>query len=297
MAPFKSVITSLRLRTLPLSLAGVILGILLAVANYEVEMIVVVFVLLTTVCLQILSNLSNELGDNLNGTDTAERQGPQYALDSGNMSVGDMKLLIVIFGLLCVVFGILMILFSFGTLFCKEAVCLMILGAAAIVGAIKYTLGKNPYGYRGLGDISVFIFFGLTSVVGSYFVVAHTLPLSITLPASTMGLFSVGVLNVNNIRDMKTDVINRVTVAIKLGLYRARVYQTILIVLGWGAMIVYSSLLPFALYRYLYVVTLPLYIVHLKGVWTKEDRALDSMLPLLVISSFLFSIFAGVSCL
>ena len=293
----------MRLRTLPLSCAGIILGILLATADFHVHLWTAVLIVTTTVCLQILSNLSNELGDVLHGTDTAERQGPQYGLNSGELSVRDMKILIGIFVGLCMVSGVAMILCSFGTLIDLAhplaemdwtPTLLLLLGAGAIMAAMKYTLGRNPYGYRGLGDIFVFVFFGLVSVMGSYLVASHTLFLKLLLPGAAIGFFSVGVLNVNNIRDMKTDAVNRVTVAIRLGEKRAKIYQTILIVLGWACMLVYCSLRFFSLWHYLFVLTLPLYALHIIGVWKRHDRELDAMLPLLVMSTFLFSILAGV---
>ena len=164
----KACIKSMRLRTLPLSLAGVILGVTLAADNTVVSPWTAGLILLTTVSLQILSNLSNELGDTLKGTDSADRQGPRYALGSGDMSVEDIRILIGLFIAFCIVFGLAMIRVSFGSIFKTESICLEVLGAAAIAGAMKYTLGKNPYGYRGLGDVFVFIFFGLVSSM--YFV-------------------------------------------------------------------------------------------------------------------------------
>lgn len=289
----KSIIASLRLRTLPLSVAGVTLGIMLAQAEYLVDWKTSLFIVLTTIALQILSNLSNELGDVLKGTDTPERQGPAYGL-SGGLSIGGMRLLIGIFIGLCISFGLLMIYYSFGTLFSLESVCLMLLGASAILGAMKYTLGRNPYGYRGLGDIYVFIFFGIVAVLGAYFVSAHEIPTYILLlPAASIGCFSVAVLNVNNIRDMSTDAENRVTVALKLGLKGARIYQTILIFAGWAFMIAFCSLRFFDLWHYLFVLTLPLFIIHLTGVWRNQDKALDPMLPLLVAATFIFALLTG----
>ncbi len=262
----KASIKSMRLRTLPLSLSGVILGVTLAADKADVSPWTAALIFLTTVCLQILSNLSNELGDTLNGTDSA----------------------------LCIVSGLAMISVSFRSIFKTESICLEVLGAAAIVGAMKYTLGKNPYGYRGLGDMSVFIFFGLVSVLGGYYVAARELPpLIMLLPASAIGCFSVGVLNVNNIRDMKTDAVNRVTVAIKLGMKGARIYQTILVTLGWALILVFCAVYDFAPGHYIFIITLPLYIKHLQGVWTRSERALDPMLPMLVISTFFLSILAG----
>lgn len=290
----KASIKSMRLRTLPLSLAGVILGVTLAADKTDVSPWTAALIFLTTVCLQILSNLSNELGDTLSGTDSADRQGPKYALGSGDMTIGDIKKLILMFIGLCVISGLAMIQVSFGSLFKTESICLEVLGAAAIAGAMKYTLGKDPYGYRGLGDMSVFIFFGLVSVLGGYYVAARELPpLIMLLPASAIGCFSVGVLNVNNIRDMKTDAVNRVTVAIKLGMKGARIYQTILVTLGWALILVFCAVYDFAPGHYIFIITLPLYIKHLQGVWTRSERALDPMLPMLVISTFVLSILAG----
>lgn len=293
MSKLRSAVKSMRLRTLPLSLAGVCLGILLATADYKVSVWTSLLIMLTTVFLQILSNLSNELGDVLHGTDTDSRKGPQYGLNSGEMTIGQMKALIGGTIVLCIAFGLLMIKSSFGKIFSLDGICMMMLGAAAISGAMKYTLGRNPYGYRGLGDIFVFIFFGIVAVVGAYFVAAHAMPWWILLPAASIGCFSVGVLNVNNIRDMETDAFTRTTVAIRLGDRKARIYQTALVVLGWIFMLAFCSVRFFDLWHYLFVLTLPLYIIHLRGVWKLDGKALDRMLPLLVISTFLFAILTG----
>lgn len=284
----------MRLRTLPLSTGGVLLGILLATADYKVDVRVAVLIVLTTVFLQILSNLSNELGDVLHGTDTQDRKGPQYGLNSGVLSIGEMKFLIGLAVVLCIVSGTAMTLLSFGTLWDMTSILVLLLGAAAIMGAMKYTLGRRPYGYRGLGDFYVFLFFGLVAVLGSYFVAAHTLFLRLLLPGAAVGCFSVGVLNVNNIRDMETDAPNRVTVAIRLGERNAKIYQAVLVVLGWVFMLVYCRLRMFSWWHYLFVATLPLYVLHLAGVFRRSGRELDPMLPLLVISTFLFCLLAGV---
>ena len=292
----KASLESMRLRTLPLSMAGVLLGILLAVADWKVDLWTAVLIVITTVCLQILSNLSNELGDVLRGTDTAERQGPQYGLNSGEMTVRDMKVLIGIFVGLCIVFGTAMTWRAFGTLWGMTPILVLMLGAAAIMGAMKYTLGHNPYGYRAKGDIYVFLFFGLVAVMGAYFVCTKGVGLhwKLLLPAAGVGCFSVGVLNVNNIRDMKTDAANRVTVAIKLGAHKARIYQTVLVCLGWVCMAAYCLLCWPSWWHWLWVLTLPLYVLHLYGVWTREDRALDPMLPLLVLSTFALCLMMGI---
>ena len=323
----------MRLRTLPLSLSGVVLGICIAfssvLATDEQQALAlllgdapsaveaaypvatVVFLLLTTVLLQILSNLSNELGDTLSGTDREDRQGMHYSLQDGGLTIPEMKRLIASVAAACCLSGLAMVYCSFGEIFAWTPILLLLLGAAAIWAAMHYTLGKNPYGYRGLGDLFVFIFFGLESVAGGYFVCAHTLPAMILLPASAIGFFSVGVLNVNNIRDMRSDAATRVTVAIKLGEHRARIYQTVLIVAGWACIIIFTAPREASLFglglssngasspwsRWLFLLTLPLYILHLKGVWTRTDRALDPMLPLLVLGTFALSLLAGLGLL
>lgn len=292
---FKACIKSMRLRTLPLSLAGIVLGVFLAAADYHVSALTVVFLVLTTVSLQVLSNLSNELGDTLHGTDSADsRQGVHYSLMDGELTVKQMKWLIAgAVGASCL-FGLAMIWSSFGTLLGLIPITFILTGAVAIRAAMHYTLGKNPYGYRGLGDLFVFVFFGIATVCGGYYLCAHEIASwFIALPACAIGCFSVGVLNVNNIRDMKTDAATRVTVAMKLGQRKARVYQTFLIVLGWVFMTAYCLLRIFSIWHYLYVLTLPLFVLHLRGVWTRQDRELDPMLPLLVMSSFAFALLAG----
>ena len=291
----KAIISSLRLRTLPLSLAGIVLGIFLAVADYHVRPLSIVFLVLTASLLQILANLSNELGDVLKGTDTQERLGPKYGLNGGGLTVQQMKTLVGVFAALSAVSGIAMIHFSaLNGLFSLEGLCFLMLLVAAIGAAMKYTLGRNPYGYRAMGDIYVFLFFGIATVMGGFFLCAgEVADLKILLPAAAIGLFSVGVLNVNNIRDAKTDSATRVTVAILLGPRLSRIYQTVLILGGWACTLVYCQLRMTDIWNYLFVLTAPLFILHLYMVWTRKDKALDPALPLLVMSSFLFALLMG----
>ncbi|MBP5626127.1 MAG: 1,4-dihydroxy-2-naphthoate octaprenyltransferase [Bacteroidales bacterium] len=294
----KAAVRSMRLRTLPLSLAGIVLGVLLAAAGHDVSWLTVFLLALTTVNLQILSNLSNELGDTLSGTDRADRQGIHYSLQDGEMTIPQMKRLILFFELWTPVCGLMMVKSAFGELFGLLPVAFLALGGAAVWAAKHYTLGKNPYGYRGLGDIFVFLFFGLATVCGGYFLACLEWSWTLLLPAAAIGCFSVAVLNVNNIRDMKSDAATRVTVALRMGEHRARIYQTALIVAGWVLMTVFVLLTPpVGVWRFLFVLTLPGYVKHLKGVWTLKDRALDPMLPLLVISTFVFALLGGLGTL
>ena len=291
----KACLRSMRLRTLPLSLAGIVLGVLLAAKICDYDVLTVVLLALTTVCLQILSNLSNELGDTLSGTDRSDRQGIHYSIQDGEMTVPEMKRLIGCFAVLSCLVGFAMVWRAFGTVLAPLPAAFLALGAAAVWAAMHYTLGKHPYGYRGLGDIFVFIFFGLATVCGGYFLTCLVWDWRILLPAASIGCFSVAVLNVNNIRDMKSDAATRTTVALKLGLRRARVYQTALIAAGWILMTVYAATEPLHWLHFAYVLALPGFVKHLHGVWTREDRALDPMLPLLVVSTFTFALFAGIT--
>jgi 1,4-dihydroxy-2-naphthoate octaprenyltransferase len=289
----KAVIRSMRLRTLPLSTAGIVLGIMLACAGHRVAWYVIVLTILTTISLQILSNMSNELGDWLSGVDGNGREGPKYGIEGGGLTEDEMRSCIRIMVLVCCILGLGMIRASFGTILCVESECLVALGAAAIWAAMHYTLGKHPYGYIGLGDIFVFIFFGLVPVAGGYYVCSHQLDLSTLLPGTAIGLFSMGVLNVNNMRDMKSDAGTRVTVPLKLGEKRAKIYHTVLICGGWCLMLLHTILFTKGWQPYLYILTIPLYIKHLNGVWKRSGRELDPMLPLLVISTFIFALLAG----
>jgi len=289
----KAVIRSMRLRTLPLSTAGIVLGIMLACAEHSVPWYVILLTILTTVSLQILSNMSNELGDWLSGVDGNGREGPKYGIEGGGLTEDEMRSCIRITMLVCMILGLGMIRASFGTILRIESECLVVLGAAAIWAAMHYTLGKKPYGYRGLGDVFVFIFFGLVPVAGGFFVCSHQVDLSTLLPGAAIGLFSVGVLNVNNMRDMKSDAGTRITVPLKLGERRAKIYHTILICGGWCLMLLYTILFTKGWQPYLYMLTLPLYIKHLIGIWKRSGRELDPMLPMLVISTLIFALLAG----
>ena len=256
-------IKAMRLRTLPLSVAGVSMGIMLAVADYSVRPQVILFTVLTTVLLQILSNLSNELGDYLHGTDRlSDRLGPAYSLVSGGLSVSDLRIMIAACVLLCCASGLAMIWFSFGTFMALEPVLLIMLGVVAVLGA--------------------------------YFVAAHEIRSWILLlPASAIGLFSAGVLNINNIRDMKSDQRTRRTLPLIIGEKWAKVYHIALLLAGWAAMLAYSSLRMFDWWHYLFVLTLPLFVINAVGVWKRSGKSLDGMLPQLSVAALLFALSAG----
>ena len=290
-------IQSLRPRTLPLSVSGIILGSFLAYPSGNFSWPVFGLALLTTLSLQIVSNLANDLGDMKHGTDNENRLGPTRALQAGALSVKDYKRTVAGFCLLAVFFGISLIYKAFGCLFCANSYILLCGGTLAILAALGYTLGTQPYGYRGLGDVFVFLFFGLLSTCGSYFLmrpVLSEIPL-ILLPASGAGFFITGVLNVNNIRDRENDAAcGKHTIAVKLGLQKAKIYHFGLIIGGWLLMTIYSSITFDSLWNFLYILSLPLFVRHLYCIAQGEGRALDPQLKFLSISTLAFCILAAI---
>ena len=276
----------MRLRTLPLSLAGVVCGGLLATGGlgHDGNWWAFAFVLLTACSLQVLSNLSNEMGDHLSGVDSEGREGPNYGMTDGGLTVKQMWRAINATVVACCVSGLLMVWLS------GSPWWLLLVGAAAIWAATHYTLGKKPYGYIGLGDLFVFIFFGLVSVLGSYFVIAHTIAFKywLILPAVGMGLLSVAVLNVNNIRDMSTDEGIRRTIPLRIGERAAKWYQTALVVLGVACFCCSKDSIVICV-----LPTAPFFLWHIIGVWRRKGRNLDKMLPLLVINTFVLAFLYG----
>ena len=198
-------IKAFRLRTLPLSLSATVLGSFLGFAGDSFKWGVFIFGSLTTLFLQILSNLANDYGDAVKGTDNEGRLGPLRVTQSGLVSRQQMRWMIGIFAFLSLVSGSLLIWIGLRGGDMLGYAIFFLLGFAAIFAAIKYTIGKKPYGYVGLGDLMVFVFFGIVGVAGTYFLHTNTFHVSILLPASSVGLLSMGVLNLNNMRDHEND--------------------------------------------------------------------------------------------
>ena len=293
MSKIRAYIRSFRLRTLPLSVAGIVLGTMLAAAAGEFHAGRFALAVVTVLLLQILSNVANELGDTLRGTDSDERQGMVYSLQSGEITIAAMKRLIIWLVALSALSGVALIATSFEALFSREGLTMLGLGALAIVAALGYTLGRRPYGYMGLGDLFVFLFFGLLSTIGGYFLMCWQVDWSVALPAAACGLWSVGVLNINNIRDIESDRKNRTTVPILLGERGAKIYQCVLELLPFVLLSIYCALHCGEWVDYLFWLLLPLYIVHLQGVWQSQGRQLDARLPQLSILTILACVAFG----
>lgn len=294
MSKAKYYIASFRLRTLPLSLSGIFLGTLLACANGYFRFPAFILAVTTTLCLQILSNLANELGDLQKGTDNAERLGPIRSIQSGALTLKEFKHSIIVFILLSVISGSALIYTAFTSLFSGDGLVMLLCGAAAIIAAIKYTVGKGAYGYHGLGDLFVFLFFGLLSVAGSWFLMAHRINPFIFLPAAAIGFLSAGVLNLNNMRDIENDKrCGKRTIPVLIGISRAKTYHFTLITAAFLCMLLYTLLFARTSYSYMFILTLPLFIIHLKKVNQSLGKLLDSQLKVLSLSTLLFSLLAG----
>ncbi|MCX8959192.1 1,4-dihydroxy-2-naphthoate polyprenyltransferase [Erwinia psidii] len=235
-SPFRAWLESLRLRTLPLACASVITGSALAWWSGHFTLSVAILVLLTTALLQILSNLANDYGDALKGSDTPTRIGPLRGMQKGAISQKQMRFALVITAALTVVSGVSLVARSCQSL--NDILGFLAMGALAILAAITYTVGKKPYGYLGLGDASVLIFFGWLGVLGSYYLQTHSFQTALLWPASGCGLLAVAVLNANNMRDIENDRQNgKFTLAVRLGATRARYYHLLLLA---GAMLCFA---------------------------------------------------------
>ena len=280
-------ITSLRLRTLPLSVAGIILGSGLAyqdLSTLNFKLSTFILAVCTALCLQILSNLSNELGDAQKGTDVDQHGREAYGLQAGTITQKQMKGMILLFIGLAIVSGLALLWAAFGSLLCTQSLAFIGLGALAIIGAMTYTLGKHSYGYIGLGDLGVFLFFGLLSTIGSYYLQTQTVTWEVVWCGIAIGLPCVGVLNLNNIRDMQNDILHgKRTFASVLGPIGARIYHYLLLLF---------CLMIFVIEGHYWVgCIVPIWAWHIRMLGTHNEM-LDKQMPLLMFSTLIVSILA-----
>ena len=287
-------IQAARLRTLPLSVSGIILGSFYAMSQSLFNWKIVIFALTTTLGLQILSNFANDYGDGIKGTDNEDRVGPKRAIQSGVISPAEMRKAIIITSILTLISAILLIYNSFKDNNLGYSLFFLALGILAIASAIRYTVGNTAYGYRGYGDLFVFIFFGMVSTMGIYFMFAKTLENGylLLLPATAIGFLSVGVLNLNNMRDELSDKkVGKNTIVVKIGGAKAKLYHYFLVVSAMVLVLLFAVLNDFHFDQYLFVLVYILLIKHLIVVYKNEDpRALDPELKKLAISTFLLSL-------
>jgi 1,4-dihydroxy-2-naphthoate octaprenyltransferase len=298
-------IEAARLRTLPLSVSGIIVGSMYAlrptdnidtptdVFNWEIF----AFALLTTLGLQVLSNFANDYGDGIKGTDNEDRVGPKRAIQSGVITPQAMKRALVITAALTLLSAIFLIYVAFGESNLVYSLFYLVLGIVAIVSAIRYTVGNSAYGYRGYGDLFVFIFFGLVSTLGVNFLYSKQLDFVLVLPATAIGLLSVGVLNLNNMRDEASDKkAGKNTVVVKVGGEKAKKYHYFVIITAMVLVVVFAILSGFHFDQYLFLLAYIPLTKHLITVSKNTDaKLLDPELKKVALSTFLLSILLSVS--
>lgn len=284
-----------RLRTLPLAVANAFMGSFIALADGGFRWQVFILTIITITFLQILSNLANDYGDAISGKDTVERVGPQRVTASGLVRKEAIRNMIVLFVGLTVVSGSTLIIIGLNNLSWKQLLLFFGLGLAAIVAAIKYTMGKNPYGYKGLGDIFVFVFFGLVGVMGTYYLHTHWLEVSLFYPAAAIGLLSTGVLNINNLRDIETDAkTGKNTLAVKNGPDFAKTYHVVLIAAAMLFAVVYTITQYYSPWQWLFLLSVPLLIKNIVKIYTYHTaEQLNNELKNLALATFIFALTFG----
>jgi 1,4-dihydroxy-2-naphthoate octaprenyltransferase len=287
-------IQAARLRTLPLSVSGIIVGSFYAMSQSLFNWKIVLFALSTTLGLQVLSNFANDYGDGIKGTDNDDRVGPKRAIQSGAISPSAMKNAITLTAVLTMISAMALIYFSFKDTNYVYSLFYLTLGALAVASAIRYTVGNTAYGYRGYGDIFVFVFFGLVSTIGIYFMFSKSIEdgYLLFLPACAIGLLSVGVLNLNNMRDEFSDrKVGKNTIVVKIGGAKAKIYHYFLVITAMILVLVFAVLNDFHFDQYIFVVSYFPLISHLLTVYKNQDpRSLDPELKKLAISTFLLSV-------
>jgi len=293
-------IEAARLRTLPLSVSGIIVGSMYALRpTDDIETPTDVFswrifalAMLTTLGLQILSNFANDYGDGMKGTDNKDRIGPKRAIQSGAITPQAMKKAIILTSVLTLISAMLLIYYAFRDTNIGYSLFYLILGILAIASAIRYTVGNTAYGYRGFGDLFVFVFFGLVSTIGVNFLYSKEAEWLLILPATTIGFLSVGVLNLNNMRDEASDKkSNKNTIVVQIGGAKAKKYHYFLIVSAMVLVLLFAILSEYRWDQYLFVLAYIPLTKHLITVYkNQEPRALDPELKKLALSTFALSI-------
>lgn len=288
-------ISAFRLRTLPLALSSVALGCFIAYYDGSLNWTVAILAALTTLFLQILSNLANDYGDSKNGADSEKRVGPKRAVQSGIIAPKQMKKVVILFILLSLISGIWLIYEGTRGISFIKVLLFLVLGLGAIVAAVKYTIGENPYGYSGFGDLFVFVFFGLTGVIGTYYLNTHAFKWDVLLPASAMGFLSAGVLNLNNMRDRVNDRDSgKHTLVVIMGIEKARWYHLALLAGSIISGLAYMLLHYHSPMQMLFLLTIPMLWINVAVVFKNTiPEELDPYLRKLALASLLFTLFFG----
>lgn len=290
-------IAAFRPRTLPLALSCIGMGTFLAASVGAFQWDIFLLCASTTVLLQILSNLANDYGDTVNGADHEGRVGPVRAVQSGDITKESMKKALIVFVVLCLISGVWLLKVSLGGNL--EAILFFFgLGILSILAAIAYTVGRKPYGYVGMGDFSVLVFFGIVGVLGSLYLFTKSISWDHLLPAMSCGFFSMGVLNINNIRDIESDKkAGKFSLPVRIGRDNAITYHWLLIIGGLTCAIVFTVINYTNLSQLLFLITIPFFIINGISVAKKPSKELDPYLKQMALSTLLFVILFGVGAL
>ncbi len=292
----KNYIKAARLRTLPLSVSGIIVGSALGISQENLLQSPIFWLaILTTIGFQVISNFANDYGDGVKGTD-AKRTGEQRMVASGTISPKQMKMAVIITSVITFLIALGLIYAAFGMSYLKYALVFLLLGVIAIIAAIKYTVGSSAYGYSGYGDLFVFLFFGLLSVVGSYFLFTKQIEWTVFLPAFSVGMLSTAVLNLNNMRDCAEDEkAGKRTLVVKIGSEFAKYYHYYLIFGSLLFTLLYTTIHFSNPFQFLFLIAyIPLFR-HIYFVTKNEDESLlDGQLKVVALSTFLFGILFGI---
>ncbi|WP_320053560.1 1,4-dihydroxy-2-naphthoate octaprenyltransferase [uncultured Acetobacteroides sp.] len=290
MSSRKSWVKAARLRTLPLALSSIILGGALAAFEFHARWDILALSLVTALFLQILSNFANDYGDSEKGTDNQHRVGPKRTIQSGEITPAQMRRAMVVMALLALASGLTLVFVGTMGIAIWGIALFIVLGLCCIAAAVKYTVGEKAYGYRGLGDLFVFIFFGLTGVVGTYFLSTQQVFLGAWLLGSSVGLFSVGVLNLNNMRDIANDRNSgKLTLPVRMGFKKAKIYHICLIGGGLLFALVHTIAYYQCCWMLLPYLSIVLFIRDLKEIiLVKDPVLLDPYLKKLSLSTLAF---------
>ena len=292
--PFEKIIVwiqAARLHTLPLSVSGIVVGNALCVQNTDFSWLLFILMLFTAIAFQVVSNLANDYGDGVKGIDNSNRLGPKRMLQAGLLNRQALKKGIICVAIVALILSTILIKIAFGSESWFYFLIFFILAVLSIWSAISYTVGERPYGYRGLGDLFVFIFFGLVSVLGSYFLQLKVFSSTAILMALVIGFLSVSVLNLNNMRDLENDTEGgKRTLAVILGALYAKYYHYSLIVSAGGILFIFFIQQPPFFYWLVLIGLIPL-AFHLRTVINnKNPKSLDPELKNVALTTFFLSI-------
>lgn len=293
-SPFAIWLSAARPKTLPLALASIMTGSALAYWNNHASATITLMAFITATLLQILSNLANDYGDAVKGTDNDDRLGPQRAMQSGLVTQDTMKKAIGINIVLTIISGLILVFTSLHQT--MDIIGFIALGLLAIGAAIAYTMGDKPYGYRGLGDISVFIFFGLLGVAGTYYLHTGHLSSALLLPAVACGLLAVTVLNINNLRDIKNDEASgKMTLVVRMGGHWGRKYHAVLMAGSFICLSIFSATQIHSVAGWLFLLAGPFALYHVVSVMRAPDgEAIRPMMGTVVQCALFTNIFFSI---